>query len=573
MHKKLIVTLAICISSLFVLPNQGTAASRTALVIGNSNYPSAPLQNPVNDARDMAEILKGFGFEVLCKVNAGREQMDAAVQDFYRNLNRARVGLFYYAGHGMQIDGTNYLLPVDIQVASSADVKHRAIKMDWILAKMEDSGSKVNIVVLDACRDNPFRGLRGAGDGLAPIQSVRGSFVAYSTSPGSVARDGTGRNGIYTTHLLRNIKRPGLTVEEVFREVRKGVAEDTHFEQIPWDSSSLMGAFYIGGTGVGDTEKKQQEIESQPIDISSPPQAPSQSGAPLPTANEIGRDGQYVAYANGIVWDTKTGLEWKAGPDKVTEWDEAYLWVQNLNVGGGKWRMPTLKELETLYKEGAGSRNMTPLLKTKGWNVWSFETNDSGPQSFFFWKKPANVRPSELSLHYLDKRAFAVRSRSDGAKQRDNHLNGSIETKVHYSNIIMTKNWYIQKENLKLIDGKIECIEDGFRLIQVYDEKTHKIGKWKFYAKLKVHRSLFGTTNTGGLSLSGDYPFCYALRDKDNDIIAYAEKDLFFTLGLLCSINETKPVQFPDVMEVRGEGEIRAEDVERVRSRSVQIWR
>jgi len=412
MQKKFILTLAIGISCLFGLPDRVTAASRTALVIGNSNYPSAPLQNPVNDARDVAEVLKGLGFEVLCKVNAGREEMDAAVQDFYRNLNRARVGLFYYAGHGMQIDGTNYLLPVDIQVASSADVKHRAIKMDWILAKMEDSGSRVNIVVLDACRDNPFRGLRGAGDGLAPIQSVRGSFIAYSTSPGSVARDGTGRNGIYTTHLLRNIKRPGLTVEEVFREVRKGVAEDTHFKQIPWDSSSLMGAFYIAETAAGDSERKQQEFERQPVDVATMPQAPSQSGAPSPTANEIARDGQYVAYANGIVWDTSTGLEWKVGPDKDITWNEARSWVQSLNLVGGGWRMPTMDELKGLYNEGTGSRNMKSLFKTTGWAIWSGEEKGSSNAWFFsfnFGNGYWNGRSNSYTF-----RAFAVRSRSDG---------------------------------------------------------------------------------------------------------------------------------------------------------------
>ena len=408
MHIKLIATLAICISCLFGLPDPVPAASRTALVIGNANYPSAPLQNPVNDARDVAEVLKGLGFEVLCKVNAGREEMDAAVQDFYRNLNRAAVGLFYYAGHGMQIDGTNYLLPVDIQVASSADVKHRAIKMDWILAKMEDSGSRVNIVVLDACRDNPFRGLRGAGDGLAPIQSVRGSFIAYSTSPGSVARDGTGRNGIYTTHLLRNINRPGLTVEEVFREVRKGVAEDTHFEQIPWDSSSLMGAFYIAGTGSGGIESKQQEFERQPIDIASMPQAPSQSPSPLPTANEIARDGQYVAYENGIVWDAKTGFEWKVAPYKNMTWDEARAWVKSLN---GDWRMPTMDELKHLHQEGRRDRNITPLLKTTGWWIWASETDSSASGRFVqidgkkFW--------TDEDDNAISVETFAVRSRSD----------------------------------------------------------------------------------------------------------------------------------------------------------------
>ena len=263
MHKKIIIGVFICMAYFLGLLNPVEAATRTALVIGNSNYKSAPLQNPVNDARDIAKVLRDLGFEVILKVNAGRQEMDAAVQKFYRNLNSARAGFFYYAGHGMQIDGSNYLLPVNIRVKSSADIKHRAIKADWILAKMEDSGSKVNIVVLDACRNNPFRGLRGAGSGLAPIQSVRGSFIAYATSPGSVARDGTGRNGMYTSHLLKNIKRPDLTVEEVFREVRKGVAQSTNYEQVPWDTSSLMGAFYLAGKGSGGNDAERLRFEQE----------------------------------------------------------------------------------------------------------------------------------------------------------------------------------------------------------------------------------------------------------------------------------------------------------------------
>ena len=320
-------------------PNSSFSAQerRTALVIGNATYRSAPLQNPSNDARDMANALKDLGFEVILKVNAGRREMDTAVEEFYQNLNRARVGLFYYAGHGMQIDGHNYLLPVDARIKSSADVKYRAVRAGWVLAKMEDSGTKVNIVVLDACRENPFRGLRGMDRGLAPIQSVRGSFIAYSTSPGSVARDGTGRNGVYTTYLLKNIDSPGLTVEEVFREVRKGVAEETNYEQIPWDSSSLMGAFYMAGRGSEDDkeqsrfeqeqarlererqeleklraeiEKDRQKTQGQKVEVASVPQKASSSKPSASDSNIVDQDGVYVAYANGIVRDTSTGLEW-----------------------------------------------------------------------------------------------------------------------------------------------------------------------------------------------------------------------------------------------------------------------
>lgn len=450
MRRCTVIELVLCVGFIclagFVQPAPG--AQRTALVIGNSKYEAAVLlKNPGNDALDMAEALKDLGFEVISKVDARREEMDTAVQNFFRNLNSAQAGFFYYAGHGMQINGVNYLLPVDIQVSSPADVKHRAIKTDWILAKMEDSGSKVNIVVLDACRDNPFRGLRGAGDGLAPIQSVRGSFIAYATSPGSVARDGAGRNGLYTTHLLRNMKRQGLMVEEVFREVRRGVAEETNNEQIPWDSSSLMGAFYIAGKGSGgddvelyrfqeeqgrlererrdlqklkpEIEKMQREAQSQKADVASISQKPLQ--LPIPTLtidNEIGREGGYVAYANGVVRDTETGLEWVAGPDKNTSWMEAKFWVQGLELDGGGWRIPTELELKSLYKNGLGSRNMTPLLKTTGWWVWSGEeeighgeATDSFSKPFYFYGDSRWIMDPRANI---DGRVFAVRHRSAG---------------------------------------------------------------------------------------------------------------------------------------------------------------
>ena len=150
-------------------------------------------------------------------------------------------------------------------------------------------------------------------------------------------------------------------------------------------------------------------------------------------------------------------------------------------------------------------------------------------------------------------------------------LIGRIKTELRDSNVIMTKNWYIQKENLKFIQDKIECIEDGFRLIQVYDEKTHKIGKWKFYTKLKIHRSLFESKNIKGLSMSGRCLLIYGLTDKDNAIITSTKKDNLF-IGLIM-LPPIKPMQWPYVMEVGGKGEIRAEDIERVRKRTVVIYR
>ena len=378
------------------------AEKRAALIIGNSNYnATATLKNPRNDALDMAKTLKDLGFDVICEVDADREDMDTAVQKFYRKLRHSQAGFFYYAGHGMQIDGINYLLPIDIRVSSSGDVKHRAIKMDWILSKMQDSGSVVNIVVLDACRDNPFRGFRGTGNGLAPIQCVRGSFIAYATSPGSVARDGRGRNGVYTSHLLRNINKPGLTVEEVFREVRKGVAADTNDKQIPWDSSSLMGEFYVAGAS---TDDKRIEVAGLPKDSTYP--QPSSS-----SSNIVDKDGVYVAYANGVVRDTKTSLEWVVGPEKNINWYEARSWVEKLNLEGRGWRMPTMDELRSLYWIDKGENNVTALLKTTCWKFWSGETTGASDAWVVTFTDGDRFRRDRENGNRIG--VFAVRSTGD----------------------------------------------------------------------------------------------------------------------------------------------------------------
>lgn len=220
------------------------AERRTALVIGNGTYKSAPLKNPVNDARDMAAALKRLGFDVTTLTDATQPQMENAVREFGINLRQGGVGLFYYAGHGVQVAGENYLIPVNAIIQSEGDVRYGSVNAGLILAKMEDAGNGINIVILDACRSNPFaRSFRTAEQGLAKMDAPTGSLIAYSTSPGKVASDGGGKNGLYTHHLLNNITTPGLSVEELFKRVRQGVAGDSARKQVPWEASSLIGQF------------------------------------------------------------------------------------------------------------------------------------------------------------------------------------------------------------------------------------------------------------------------------------------------------------------------------------------
>lgn len=224
----------------------GQTDARIALVIGNANYASAPLKNPVNDATDMAAALRAVGFQVTLGTDWTKRQMEDAIRAFGAKLRAGGTGLFYFAGHGVQVRGRNYLVPVGFAIGSESEVEYEAVDAGRVLGQMEDAGNSVNIVILDACRNNPFgRGFRSAEQGLAQVTAPNGSFVAYATAPGSVAADGAGRNGTYTAALLEALRVPNLRVEDVFKRVRQTVARATAQQQIPWDSSSLVGDFYF----------------------------------------------------------------------------------------------------------------------------------------------------------------------------------------------------------------------------------------------------------------------------------------------------------------------------------------
>jgi uncharacterized caspase-like protein len=224
---------------------QAQSDPRVALIIGNGAYQFDKLKNPVNDATDMAESLKPLGFKVILRTDATQRQMKRALREFRAELTRGGVGLFYYAGHGVQSKGRNYLVPVGADIEQESDIEDEAVDANLILSYMEEAGTRVNIVVLDACRNNPFaRGFRSANRGLAIMETVaKGTFIAYATAPGSVAGDGDGRNGLYTKHLLASLRDPDSDIERVFKRVRTNVAAETKNAQIPWDSSSLLGDF------------------------------------------------------------------------------------------------------------------------------------------------------------------------------------------------------------------------------------------------------------------------------------------------------------------------------------------
>lgn len=221
---------------------------RIALLIGNASYPSSPLANPVNDVRLLRTTLSSLGFEVIERTDLDADGMKAAIRDFGARLRETpgSAGLFYFAGHGIQFKGVNYLLPVGRDYASEAEIEDAAINADTVVRRIADSGSKVAFVVLDACRNNPYakgasRGLRAVVGGLARMDAPSGTLIAYSTAMGAVASDGNGNNGLYTQHLVRSMKIPGITAEQMFKRTREGVEQESANAQSPREESSLKG--------------------------------------------------------------------------------------------------------------------------------------------------------------------------------------------------------------------------------------------------------------------------------------------------------------------------------------------
>ncbi len=220
------------------------AGERIALVIGNSAYKVGPLRNPVNDARAMTRALRKAGFDVDHREDLNHRQMFEATRNFGEKLKPGAVALFYYAGHGLQVRDRNYLIPVEADLKHEDEAPYTSIDASYALEVMNRARTRVNVVILDACRNNPFaRSFRSAGRGLAQMEAPSGTLIAYATAPGRVASDGSGEHGLYTQHLLAHLETPGLPVELLFKRVREGVERETNSQQVPWESSSLKGEF------------------------------------------------------------------------------------------------------------------------------------------------------------------------------------------------------------------------------------------------------------------------------------------------------------------------------------------
>jgi hypothetical protein len=226
-------------------PNVGR---RVALVVGNANYKVRPLKNPRNDADDISRSLRSSGFEVIDLRDASLQQMRNGVRQFGDRLISNDVGLVYYSGHGVEVKGRNYFIPVNADIMREDEIADQGLDVSLILEKMNTAGKGVNILIVDACRDDPFgRSFRSSSRGLAQMDAPRGTIIAYATSPGKVASDGDPRerNSPYTKNLVKAMQQPNKPIEQVFKEVRRAVQEETKNQQTPWENTSLSGDFYF----------------------------------------------------------------------------------------------------------------------------------------------------------------------------------------------------------------------------------------------------------------------------------------------------------------------------------------
>jgi uncharacterized protein YgiM (DUF1202 family) len=242
------------------------AEKRVALIIGNGAYPVGSLRNPPNDARLMGKTLRKLGFEVIERTDLTQRGMKRAISEFGSKLSKAgedAVGMFYYAGHGVQAKGNNYLLPTDAELDRESDLELFAVRANWVLGQMEEAGNRINLVVLDACRNNPFARSwkRSSTRGLARMQAPRGTMIAYATRPGDVAADGRGENSPYTKAFSKAIQTPGLTLSDVFIDTRNSVMRATNDDQVPWEEGGLTSRFYFAG----------KAAKQQVVSVTAPP--------------------------------------------------------------------------------------------------------------------------------------------------------------------------------------------------------------------------------------------------------------------------------------------------------------
>lgn len=236
-----------------------SSQERYALVIGNAGYDQSPLSNPVNDANAVSQALTEVGFDVTLKTDVNRQDMENAVRSFSAKIGHGDIAIFCYFGHGMQVNNINYLIPVGESIYSETEVPYKSVEIQYVIDQLQTRKPRVNILVLDACRDNPFRSFRTLSRGFVAVTAPADTYIAFSTLPGNVAADGAGRNSPFTKSFVACVKIPDLTIENMFKEVRRRVLQETGGKQRPCEYTSLESDFYFNGSGSQGIEDENAE--------------------------------------------------------------------------------------------------------------------------------------------------------------------------------------------------------------------------------------------------------------------------------------------------------------------------
>jgi hypothetical protein len=333
----------------------GPNDQRVALVIGNSAYEGdARLKNPVNDATDLAAILRELRFEVTLKIDADWREMDVAIEEFEKRLSRGGVGLFYFAGHGIETGtGKNYLIPTKSEITEERDLRRNAIEANNIVERMERAGSLVNIIILDACRNNPLaRSWRSARTGgLAPMSTTgEGTFLAYATGPGRVALDGNGRNGVFTKHLIDNLRTGESDLDGVFNRVIAGVIAETKRSQVPWKVSSLSGFRFRNderSTGIGKIDPVEQAQWNE-VKVSTDPRDFDSFLLAYPNGHysDLARD-----YKTKLLQDLEADQERRRKLEEAQREQQALIEAQRRRLREEEYRLQRQRELDRLKAE------------------------------------------------------------------------------------------------------------------------------------------------------------------------------------------------------------------------------
>jgi hypothetical protein len=293
---------------------QEVITKRVALVIGVQNYTAVPaLRNSLSDARDMSATLKLKGFEVIEVFDPlNKKDLQDGIRKYYNTVRGQKnlAGLIYYSGHGIQVDGSNFLIPAAADPQIKADLDDQCVRMDFVMQALEEAGNPLNILIMDACRNNPFKGFSRATDkGLNIVDAPKGSYIVYSTKPGSVASDGTGKNGLFTSKLLKYLNEGDLNIEQVFKKVARDVSTESGEAQRPWISSDYTGDFYFnqGVQAVGNNTTTTSSVTTNNSQTSRTVEVPEESLTPEVMYARGAQLWKDKNYAGAVAWLERAG--------------------------------------------------------------------------------------------------------------------------------------------------------------------------------------------------------------------------------------------------------------------------